>query len=96
MSANEQARADAMADAETLETLHDYDPVDVECAVETQLRMISRRETLPCCDLRDCFAWSSIMRLQLSLHGPASDLWHGAAVEAARAAFRAVPGLREE
>lgn len=84
---------DALADAETLRRAHDSEAGNSEscwCVGP------SGERHLPCCDLLDAMAWASISRIQRSVHGPESDMWHGAIEESARAAFRAVPGLRGE
>lgn len=91
MTKSEQARADAMADVETLRLAHES-----EAGFSESCWCVgpSGERHLPCCDLLDSFAWASISRLQRSVHGVDSDMWADSALESARAAFRAVPGLR--
>jgi hypothetical protein len=83
---------DAVADAETLRLYHDFESASPECSTESYNRLALRKQPIPCCHLRDALAWASVGALAVSL-GHADGSAHK---ESARAAFRAVPGLRGE
>lgn len=77
---------DALADAETLRMAHYSEAGHSEaCWANPEGEM-----HLPCCHLIDAMAWGDVCRLERAL----GNDWAEYAIEAARAAFRAIPSLR--
>ena len=89
MTRSQQARADALADAETLLAVHDAYVGLSDCAL-TYVK--TPWPGFECCDLIRCVAWGDVIRFQAGMHRDLDEY----AIEAITAAFKAVPGLRGE